>query len=352
MAELEFRDPLFLLAALAAPAVYWLAARLPAVVSFSSLALLDGAPSSLRARLSTVPALLLALATVLVAVALAGPRTGNATTRIQRDGIAIVMVVDRSSSMQARDFVRGDTSIDRLEVVKATFRRFVTGRFVTGAGAGLLTGATGEGRPDDLVGLVAFARYADGVCPLTLDHGNLLTILNDLEIVTQREEDGTAIGDGLALAVERLRENPAKSKVAILLTDGVNNAGDIEPQQAADLAAAHGIKVYAIGAGRTGYAPVPVRTPRGDTVLRRARVEIDEATLEDIAKRTGGRYFHASDADGLSDVIDEIDRLERSEITEIRYLEYEEHFAGFAGGALLLLGSSALLGASLLRRLP
>ncbi len=340
MPDWELRDPLFLIAALLAPLVYWLAARMPAAVTYSSLALVDVAPRTQRARLAKLPALLLAAAALALAVALAGPRTGSATSRIQREGIAIAMVVDRSGSMQARDFVRRDTSISRLDVVKDVFRAFVAGE-----------GGSG-GRPDDLVGLVVFARYADGLCPLTLDHGNLLSILADVEIATEPSEDGTAIGEGLALAVERLRGVEVSSKVALLLTDGVNNAGDIDPLQAADLARQHGIKVYAIGAGTTGFAPVPVQLPGGRTVLRQAQVQIDEETLRQVARRTEGRYFHAADARGLAEVIEEIDRLERSEISEIRYLSYEYHYAGWVGAALLLMGGAAVLSGTALRRLP
>ncbi len=336
----ELRDPLFLIVAVLAPLVYWLAARMPAVLTYSSLALVDVAPRSQRARLANLPALLLAAAALVLAVALAGPRTGSATSRIHREGIAIVMAVDRSGSMQARDFVRGDTSISRLDVVKNVFRAFVVGE----GGAG--------GRSDDLVGLVVFARYPDGLCPLTLDHGNLLSILADVEIVTEQSEDGTAIGEGLALAVERLRGIEVSSKVVLLLTDGVSNVGDIDPLQAADLAVQHGIKVYAIGAGTTGLAPVPAQTPDGRTVLRQAYVEIDEETLRQIAQRTGGRYFHAANARGLTEVIEEIDRLERSDVTEVRYLTYEYHYAGWVGAGLLLMGSAAFLSGTVLRRLP
>ncbi len=340
MFDWELRDPLFLLVGLLAPLVYLFASRLPGAVTYSSLSIVSHAPVSLRRRLAVLPALLLAAATLALAIALAGPRTGNAVNRIQREGIAIAMVVDRSGSMRARDFVENDLSVDRLAVVKQIFRDFISG------------GQYGDGRPDDLVGLIAFARYADSLCPLTLDHGNLLTILEDLEIVTEREEDGTAVGEGLALAVERLREHPAASKVVILLTDGVSNVGDIDPLQAAELAIANSIKVYAIGAGKTGYAPVPVQTPGGQTVLRRAFVEIDEQTLQTIAERTGGRYFHATNAEGLGAVMKEINELERSEITEIRYLEYSEHFSGFVGAALLFVASSTLLSGTFLRRLP
>jgi Ca-activated chloride channel family protein len=336
----ELRDPLFLAVGLLAPLVYWLAVRQPASLTFSSLAAADAAPRSVRTRLADLPALLLALAVCVLAVAMAGPRTGNATSRLHREGIAIAMVVDHSGSMQARDFVRGDTSTSRLDVVKQVFRRFVEG------GDGVL------GRTDDLVGLVSFGRFADGLCPLTLDHGNLLAILEDVEIVTEPSEDGTAVGEGLALAVERLRRVEVASKVAILLTDGVNNAGDIDPLHAAELAAQHGIRVYAIGAGSSGLAPVPVTLPGGRVVLRRAYVEIDEETLRRIADRTGGKYFNASDAGALDEVIEEIDRLERSDVTEVRYLTYEYHFAGWVGSGAGLIAAAALLSGSLLRRLP
>ena len=334
--DLELRDPLFLLAALLAPVVFVLASRLAATVTYSSVAIVAGAPRSLRARVWRLPAGLLALAVAALAVALAGPRTGDASSVVRREGIAIAMVVDRSGSMRARDFVRGDTSVSRLDAVKRVFQDFVSR----------------SGRVGDLIGLVAFARYADGLCPLTTDRGNLLAILDQLEIASGRSEDGTAVGEGLALAVERLRGQEARSKIAILLTDGVNNAGQIPPLQAADLAAQHEIRVYTIGAGTTGYAPVPVQGPGGRVALQRAFVEIDEGTRQAIAERTGGRYFHAADADALAQVVDEIDALERSEITEIRYLEYEYHHAGFVVASLILIASAALLSGTWLRRLP
>jgi Ca-activated chloride channel family protein len=342
----EFRDPLFLIVGLTAPLVYWLAARLPSVLTYSNLALVDAAPRSQRARLAKLPALLLAVAALAMTIALAGPRTGNATSRVNREGIAIAIAVDRSGSMQARDFVRGDTSVSRLDVVKDVFRVFVSGE-----GKGIAKNS-GEGRPDDLVGLVVFARYADGVCPLTMDHGNLLSILADVEIPTEQGEDGTALGEGLALAVERLRSLEVSSKVILLLTDGVSNSGDIAPLQAADLAAQHGIKVYAIGAGRSGYAPVPVQGPGGRVVLQKAYVEIDEETLRQIAERTGGRYFHATNAKGLGEVIAAIDKLERSEVTEVRYLTYDYHHAQWVSAALFLMVAAAMLSGTWLRRLP
>lgn len=344
----ELRTPLLLLTALAAPLVFWLASRASGSVTFSSLELWRGAPRSLRARLSTVPALLLALATVALAVGIAGPRVGDSTTKISREGIAITMVVDHSGSMRGMDFREEDENIDRLQVVKKVFRDFVLG------------GEAGRGRDDDLIGLISFARFADGLCPLTLDHGNLVQILEDLDIA-RRNEDGTAIGEGLGLAVERLRNYENLSKVAILLTDGVSNTGDLTPLQAAELAASHDIKVYCIGIGSTGFAPFPaldrrtgepIRDSAGRIRLQRQRVELDEETLQSIAAKTGGRYFNARTLEDLTEVYREIDQLERREVTEIRYMQYEEKYRLFVGIALACIALSGILGGTFLRRLP
>ncbi len=341
LAGLEFSDPLFLLAGLLAPLVFIQVNRRSASVAFSSLLLVAGGRRSLRERLVWLPAALLAVATLALAVALAGPRTGNAVSQVEREGIAIAVVVDRSGSMEARDFVRGDTSTSRLDVVKRIFRDFVKGG-----------GNFGDGRPDDLIGIVAFARYADGLSPLTLDHGSAVAILDDIKTPEDPSEDGTAVGDGLALAVERLRRQETASKVAILLTDGVNNAGDIEPREAAELAARFGIRVYTIGAGYNGFAPFPVRRADGRVSLQRVPVEIDEATLRQIAEKTGGRYFHATDEAGLREVVAEIGQLERSKVAELRYLEYEHHYRSFVAAALAATALSWLLASSWLRRLP
>ncbi|MBW1883294.1 MAG: VWA domain-containing protein, partial [Deltaproteobacteria bacterium] len=329
MNQWELRDPLFLLVGLLAPFVIWLAVRGGGRLLYSSIALFDQTGSSLRLRLAQLPAVLLGLACVLLAVAFAGPRVGDSTTEVHREGIAIQMAIDVSGSMDARDFVSGNMGISRLDTVKEIVSRFVVGE-------GDL-----PGRPDDLIGLVVFARYADAICPLTLDHLNLDHILGDVEINQDPNEQGTSVGEGLALAVERLHRHPAKSKVIILLTDGVSNQGSIDPLQAATLAAEHDIRVYAIGAGRTGLAPVPVRMSDGRTVLRRVRVELDEKTLQEIAARTGGRYFHAAGAKGLEEVYREIDDLERTEITEIRYLQYSEHYDVWVAGSLLCVGLAA-----------
>ncbi len=342
MSGWEFRDPLFLLTALVGPLVLWLAARLPSALRYSSLELVDHAGRGWRVRLAKLPAVLMAIAVACLAIALAGPRTPDAETKISREGIAIMMVVDRSGSMQARDLVKDDLSVDRLAVVKDVFEEFVLG------------GDAGQGRPDDLVGLIAFAGYADSVCPLTLDHGSLVNMVRDLEIVGRRDEDGTALGEGLGLAVERLRRSKAKSKVAILLTDGVYNAGTIDPEQAAELAASQNVKVYCIGAGTDGLAPFPVGDPfsGGGQVLRSTYVEIDEVTLKKIADKTGGQYYRATDQEGLKQIYAEIDRLERTELTETQYLQYTEHYGVFVASALGLMALATVASATLFRSLP
>ena len=340
LGNIELREPVFLIVMALAPLAFWLADRLPASVNYSSLHIANQAPRSLRLRLASVPAWLIAFAVVSLSVALAGPRTGDATSIVKRDGIAIMLVVDRSGSMDARDFVQGDTSVSRLDAVKSVLAQFVNG------------GEAGLGRPNDLIGVVAFGTFADAVCPLTLDHRNLTTILDDLTVPEDRSEGQTAIGEGLALAVERLRAYPAKSKVAIVLTDGVNNAGNLSALQAAELAHAHGVKVYTIGAGTSGIAPMPMRDRSGRTFLVKQRVEIDEPTLTEMARRANGRYFNARDADGLKETYRAIDALERSELTEVRYLQYREHYAGFVLAALVLLLTATLASSTVLRRLP
>ena len=341
LASIEFREPWLLLAALLAVPVYLFARRAPGRVLFSSLKTMPRTGRSWRARFSWLPDALLALGAAALAVALAGPRTGERNSRVEREGIAIMLVIDRSGSMRALDLSTEDEERTRLQAVQVVVERFVDG----GDGLG--------GRPDDAVGLVTFAGYADTACPLTLDHDILTGIVAAQEIVVDRNEDGTAIGDGLGLAVERLRKSEARSRIAILLTDGVNNAGVETPIGAAELARSQGIKVYTIGAGTEGLAPVRVEDPfSGRSVLRQARVEIDEATLREIADRTGGRYFRATDAEGLVEVYKEIDRLERTRITEERWRQYHEHYAALLAVGLLLATSAWMLRGSVFPRLP
>ncbi len=341
MFEWEFADLWFLWLLLFAPIVFLLGLRPTSLLRFSSAALLQGTFRSARQQLSFVPALLLTFAFVTLVIALARPRTPQRETKVTREGIAIMAVVDLSSSMDARDMVEDDLSFNRLSAVRDVFVDFVEGTDQT----------AGRGRPDDLIGMVTFARYADSLCPLTLDHGNLINMVKDLEIVSRQDEDGTALGDGLGLAVERLRRSKAESRVAILLTDGVTNAGVIDPLKAAELAAENDIKVYCIGVGTQGMAPVPVNGVFGPQLVAQP-VEIDEKTLKEIAQKTSGAYFRAVDKDALAEIYREIDRLERTEVSEVRYLQYSEHFAYFVATSLCLMATALVLHGSLFRRLP
>jgi Ca-activated chloride channel family protein len=200
--------------------------------------------------------------------------------------------------------------------------------------------------------LVAFGTYADTISPLTLDHANLISIVADLEVADEQGESATAVGEGLGLAVERLRVHAAKSKVVVLLTDGVNNAGALEPSQAAELARQHHIKVYTVGAGSTGMAPIPVRMANGQTVLRPRPMQMDARTLKRIAATTDGHYFHARDAHGLAQVYAQIDALERSAINDVKYLHYREHYVWWVLAAFGWLALAQLLHSTWLARLP
>lgn len=335
----ELAHPWYLLVALAALPIVWWSHRAAGRVVFSSLRVLPH-EHTWRTRLAWVPDALYGLAAICLAVALAGPRRGDDNARIRREGIAIMMVVDASGSMQALDLSERDREQTRLDAVKRVFEQFVLG------GGGL------RGRRDDAVGLISFARYADTRSPLTLDHGNLVTAARQVEIVTEPSEDGTAIGDGLAQAVERLRAAPQPSKVAIVLTDGVSNAGELSPLTAANLAKDAGVRVYTVGAGTNGRAPVRMKDPFGNTQLVSVPVQIDEETLTEIAATTGGRYFRATDLGGLRQVYRDIDRLERVKISEDQFANYRQFYILFVALAMLAIAGAMTLRATLLRRLP
>ena len=338
----DFANPWFLLAALLAlPAVWW-SLRSRGRVVFSSLRALPAGGETWRTRIAWLPDALIGLGIVAMAIALAGPRAGDKTARVRRDGIAIMMSVDVSGSMRALDLSARNKELTRLDAVKQVFEQFVTG------GSGL------DGRPDDAIGLVAFARYADTRSPLTLDHGNLVTAARQLDFAPQ-EEDGTAIGAGLELAVTRLAEFKPKEKVGrivILLTAGESNVHDIDEDTAIDDAIKAGVKVYTIGAGTNGIAPI--RVPRGDgsSDLMQMQVSIDETTLRKIADKTGGQYFRATDNASLAKIYGEIDRLERTTIEQEQFTEYRQFYARFLAGGLLLVILAFVLRGTILRRLP
>ncbi|QEG24687.1 VWA domain-containing protein [Mariniblastus fucicola] len=312
-------------------------------VRFSNTSLASQLTPSLRQRLLWLPKVLMLLALLFLIISLARPREGRDQTITESEGIAIEMVVDRSSSMQALDFKIEDEHVDRLTAIKN-----VAGKFVLGD-------ESLDGRFSDLVGLITFAGYADGVTPPTLDHGFLASSLNNTQIVDVRSEDGTAIGDAIALAVEKLnaldenRDEKVKSKIMILLTDGENTAGELEPIAAAELAQTLGIKIYTIGIGTKGQAPIPYTDAFGRRRVQMMQVNIDESTLKKIAEVTEGKYFRATDTDSLTAIYEEIDQLEKTEVETENYVDYRElavqpwRANGFQLPATLLISLSLLL---------
>jgi len=317
----------FLLLLVLLPVIWWRRRRRPrrTAVGFSSIALLHEAGTTWAVRLRAIVPILRALALILLVICLARPRRADEQTRIFTEGIAIQLVVDRSGSMRAMDFTLDGKPADRLTVVKNVVEEFVSG------------GDDLPGRPDDLVGLITFATFADSISPLTLDQDYLVEAVRRTAVATEREGASTAIGDAVALGVERLHrlsdrkdlrgaDRQIKSRIMILLTDGESNAGDIDPVTAAELAATCDIRIYTIGAGtRSGLAPVPMRDPfTGRQVIRRVRVSIDERTLKRIAEITGGEYFRATDTESLRDIYARIDELEKTEIEQRRYRRFAE----------------------------
>ncbi len=265
------------------------------------------------------------VALALIIVAIARPRSSTQMERIDTEGIDIVFAMDVSTSMLARDF-----KPDRLSAAKDISIEFIAQR------------------PSDRMGIVVFAGESYTQCPLTTDRATLINLMK--EVQTDLIEDGTAIGNGLATAVARMKDSDARSRVVILLTDGVNNSGEIDPMMAADIAKTYGIRVYTIGVGREGEAPYPVMTPWG-MQLQNLKVEIDEPLLKNIASATGGKYFRADDNTKLSEIYSEIDKMEKTRTTVDSFPVYKDLFMNYALAALICLLLELLL-AVLIRRLP
>lgn len=266
---------------------------------------------------------------LLVLVGLARPQAGARLETVSSFGVDIVIALDVSGSMRAEDF----RPKNRLEVARRTVERFI------------------EGRPSDRIGLVVFAGLAVTRSPLTLDHQMLRQFLDEVEFAP-RDQDGTALGMGLAAAVNRLRKSDARSKVVVLVTDGRNNRGQIGPQAAAEAARAIGVKVYAVGVGTEGEAPVPVDFGPLGRRYQMQRVELDEPLLREIAAKTDGRYFRATDAAGLQEVFQTIDSLEQTEIESRVRMLYTELFHYAILSALAVFGFERLLLGTRLRRIP
>lgn len=347
----------FFLAPLAVAGVWWSArARNRPTAIFSSLQGLKEVPVTIAQRVKAWMPVIRCLGLLFLTVALARPQLGITETRVRTEGIAIEAALDVSGSMEAMDFSLDDKQVTRLEAVK-----HVLGEFVTGSkGSGL------RGRANDLLGLVGFGGTAYSRCPLTLDHGAFVDVLNSLEVprlVFDRqgrpinrelvqEERATAIGDALALALDRLEQVEAKSKVIVLLSDGESNVGVVEPEKAIEAAKQKGVKIYAIGIGHTGQAPIQVEDAYGRTVIEHISVSLDEDLLREAADKTGGSYYHAENTEALVEVYKSIDQLERSETEQAVYTEYDELFLLplLAGLGLLLL--EAVLMATRFRALP
>ena len=289
-----------------------------ASIQISSVAGVVRAPRTVRYYLRHLPFALRAAAFALLVVALARPQDVEQNVRTNTEGIDIMLAIDVSGSMLARDF-----KPDRITAAKEVAGSFIADRY------------------GDRIGLVAFAGEAFTQSPLTTDQSTLQTLL--ARIRSGLIEDGTAIGNGLATAINRLRESDAKSKVIILLTDGVNNQGQIAPMTAAEIAKAQGIRVYTIGVGTEGMAPYPAIDMFGNLTFVNQKVEIDEKVLKAISDMTGGRYFRATDKEKLKAVYDEINQLEKSKIEVMEHISYHELFLTWALAALGLLFAEFLL---------
>lgn len=299
--------------------------RYPTIQVSNSFAF-EGTRKSWKERMEHLPFILRILAFILIVVVLARPQSSNSWRNVSTEGIDIVMTLDMSSSMLAEDL-----KPNRLEAAKNVAANFIAGR------------------PNDNIGLVVFSAESFTQCPLTTDHKVLLNLFGGLQ--SGMIEDGTAIGLGLANAVNRLKDSKAKSKVIILLTDGTNNSGDIDPITAAGLAKTFGIRVYTIGIGTRGTAPYPFQTAYG-VQYENIDVVIDEEPLKQIASITGGEYYRATNNTSLRGIYNEIDKLEKTKLNVQQYSKKYEEYRIFALVALFLLISEMLVRNTVLKRLP
>ena len=333
LGSLAFAHPWVLLFLLALPLLAWLRGRrgsAPAVV-FSSVEPLRAVGRLRKSRAGALLTSLLLVAQAFFIIALARPQQGKEMSQVQASGVDIMLAIDVSRSMLAEDFTIGSERANRLEAVKQVTEKFI------------------EGRPNDRIGIVAFAGRPYLVSPLTLDHDWLLQNLERLRVGLV--EDGTAIGSAIASSASRLKARESKSKIIVLLTDGDNNSGKVTPETAAEAARALGIKIYAIGAGTRGYAPVPVPM-YGQTVYRNVKVEVDEEALKKIAHIANGQFYRATDSKSLEQIYKQIDALERSVVETRRYTTYRDLFAWFLVPGFALLTLQMVLGQTVLRRLP
>lgn len=326
---MTFAKPLYLLLLLAVPLFIFLflhRRKRPATFQLSTLGAFIKQQLSWKSKWYWLPFTLLCLGYISAVFALARPQSSTQLSTQKTEGINIVLAMDVSGSMLTRDL-----EPNRFEAAKSVAAQFVSSR------------------PHDNIGLVVFAGESYTQCPLTTDHAVLLNLINSVEMGLIN--DGTAIGSGIATAINRLKEAEGESKVIILLTDGTNNQGAIAPRTAAEIAKNYGIKIYTIGVGTMGEAPTPFQTIFG-VEYRMMPVEIDEVLLKDVAQQTGGTYFRATDNESLRQVYEEIDKMERVELKVENFTQKAEHFVPFLYSALILTLISLLLRTTIFRSLP
>ena len=332
---MTFAHPYLLFLLLLLPALAWLKGRVgfqPAFL-YSSVQLVRGITGITRSRAGSILLKLRWLALSLFLLALARPQLGEGETKVTASGIDIVVAIDLSGSMGSEDFELKGQRVNRLGIAKNVLEKFIAKR------------------PNDRIGLVAFARDAYIAAPLTLDHDFLQQNLERLELATPGK-DGTAIGSALSAALNRLRDIKSKSKIVILMTDGQNNAGKVPPLTAAEAAQTLGVKVYTIGVGTRGLAPIPYVDPFGRKRYAQQPVDIDEATLQQISRRTGGKYYRADKTETLRAIYDEIDRLEKTEVQVKKYQRYREIFPFVVLPGLAVLLLETILNHTVWRKLP
>lgn len=332
--NVTFAHPWLLLLLLLVPLLAWLKGRRGSQAAFlySSVALVKGITGITRSSTGAILLRLRWLALSLFIVALARPQLGEGETHITASGVDIVVALDLSGSMAAEDFELRGNQVNRLIIAKDVLEKFIARRV------------------NDRIGLVAFAGRAYIAAPLTLDHDFLLQNLERLDLGTL--EDGTAIGSAISAGLNRLREVQSKSKILILMTDGQNNAGKVPPLTAAEAAQSLGVKIYAIGVGTRGTAPMPRTDPFGRKVYVQMQVDIDDESLTRVATRTGGKYYRADSTDTLRSVYAEIDRLEKTEVEVKKFQRYRELFPWLVLPGLVLLLLEIILANTVWRKLP
>ena len=332
---MTFAHPYLLLLLLLLPLLAWLKGRRgsPPAFLYSSVKLVEGLTRARRSHAGNFLAALRWLSLVIFIIALAQPRLSKSTTEVKASGVDIVIALDMSGSMISEDFVVKGERVNRFNMARSVLKNFI------------------DKRPNDRIGLVVFATQAYIATPLSLDHDFLQENLDRLEIGAI-DQNSTAIGDGLGTAVNRLRDLKAKSKIVILATDGQNNSGKLDPLLAAEAAAAVKVKVYTVGIGEQGSAPMPVFMGGQKVGYQNVPVDVDEATLQKIADKTGGKYYRADNAEKFQQIYNEIDKLEKTEASVKKYTEYKELFPWFVAAGLALLLLEFVLAQTAFRRLP